>query len=74
MVQESVLEEPSEEKGLTEQGEIRDIAGVNPQNKLLHLSTVNQNPQRPQNNGRGRGGRPFIRQTGENDPYDVSNL
>ena len=48
----------------------------------VHLSTENQNPQNAQSSEssvgfkkaghRGRGGRPVIRQTGENDPYDMS--
>ena len=45
MLQQSILEEASEETGLIEQGEISDLNAVNPQNNSLYLSKANSTPQ-----------------------------
>ena len=60
---------------LTEMGEVQETAEIAPSNIYDQAPTrgrFNVGSSRGRFQARGRGGRPFVRQTGENDPYDMS--
>ena len=67
-----------EVSSLTEMGEVQEntqTAAITQSNVYDQASTrgrFNVGSNRGRFQARGRGGRPFVRHTGENDPYDMS--
>ena len=63
-----------EVSSLTEMGEVQEaeIAQSNTYDRAPSRGRFNIGSNRGSFQARGRGGRPFVRQTGENDPYDMS--
>ena len=67
-----------EVSGLTETGEVQEsvqtagIAQTNTMDQTSSRGRFNVGSFRGRGQARGRGGRPFSRHTGENDPYDMS--
>ena len=67
-----------EVSGLTEKGEIQETAQTDSITQSIAMDqTYSQGrfkiiSNRGRGQARGRGGRPFTRHTGENDPYDMS--
>ena len=59
---------------MTEMGEVQEaeIAQSNTYDQAPSRGRFNIGSNRGRFQARGRGGRPFVRHTGENDPYDMS--
>ena len=64
--------------GLTEKGEIQETAQTDSITQSIAMDQIYSQgcfkviSNRGRGQARGRGGRPFVRHTGENDPYDMS--
>ena len=72
-VHETILERATEETGSMEHGEIISSIPPTTVNVVASQNTqANQERTNPRGRGRGRGRRSFYRNTGENDPYDMS--